>query len=79
MTEPLRPLTRREQDVARCMARGLPYKAGAAELGVSVGRFRNIVYDIAGLLANDDGLTPHRLVHLWAAHQKWEAERESAA
>lgn len=64
---PIRPLTPRQLEVARALARGLSYAAIAAELHVSRRTVESHVQQIAMLLPNPDALTPGRLVLVWAA------------
>lgn len=69
---PIRPLTPRQLEVARCLARGLSYAAIAVELGVSRRTVEAHVQQIALVLPNPHGLAPSRLVMVWAAEHQQE-------
>jgi DNA-binding NarL/FixJ family response regulator len=65
---PIRPLTPRQAEVVRLVARGFPYKRIALALGMSERTARQHVSAIALLLDSDD-LTPYRRVQVWALAQ----------
>lgn len=65
----LRPLTVRQTDVARLVARGLGTTEIADELEIGFDATRAHVNAIADLLPNPKLLTPLRLVRQWAVRQ----------
>ncbi len=69
-TELVRPLTPRQHDVARLVARGLGTTEIAVELKISFDAARSHVNAIADKLDNPRLLTPLRLVRQWAARQE---------
>lgn len=76
MTQPIRPLTPMQAKVAALVGRGRSTTRIARELEIDPSTVRSHVQSIAILLPNPDELTAYRLVMLWAAQQRWEAERE---
>jgi DNA-binding NarL/FixJ family response regulator len=73
--KPFRPLTTRQEDVAKLLGRGWTYKRIAATLRMSPRTVAVHVEEIALLLANPDDLAAGTLVMLWAAHRAWEQRR----
>lgn len=65
--KPVKPLTPRELEVARCMARGLTYPQAARELGCSSRMVRMHVAHIVEKLPETAGeISAQRHVALWA-------------
>lgn len=62
---PIRPLTPRQEEVARLVAQGFPYKRIALAIGVSRRTAEHHVEAIADLLPSDD-LPAYRRVQIWA-------------
>lgn len=79
MTQPFRPLTRRQEDVARLLGKGWAYKRIATDLHISPDTVSVHVEAIALLLPNPDELAAGTLVMLWAAHRAWLADHDKAA
>lgn len=65
------PLTAREWEVSRLVAKGLDCDRIATALGIEPATARVHVYNIAAKLPNPDELKPYTLVLLWAAHAQW--------
>lgn len=65
-----RPLSDREWEVARLVARGKSYKSIGDSLGIEDGTARAHVNNIAALIPCDDDekLTAYRRIMLWVAH-----------
>lgn len=76
---PIRPLTSREDDVARLLARGLPTKRIAERLGIGPRTVESYIESIANALPDPDELPPRTRVMLWAAHRLWMEKRDDAA
>jgi DNA-binding CsgD family transcriptional regulator len=67
----LRPLTKRQEDVAKLAAKGKGTTEIAKELGISYDAAKMHVNAIADLLPNPRVLTPLRLVRQWAIAQEY--------
>lgn len=79
MTQPTKPLTARQDEVARLLGRGWAYKRIALELRVSSETVAAHVEAIALRLPNPDELAAGTLVMLWAAHRAWLEQHDRAA
>lgn len=64
--KPLKPLTPCQQRVAELIARGWGYKDVAGRLNVKPRTVRAHVEAIAALLPNEDNLSAHEVVQIWA-------------
>lgn len=71
MTQPIKPLTARENQIADRLGRGWSYKRIAADVGISPDTVSVHVEAIALKLDNPDELAAGTLVMLWAAHRRW--------
>lgn len=69
--DPIKPLTRAEEEVAECIGKGWSHRRVAEWLGISRSTVAVDVARIAAKLPNPDGLSATHLVMLWAAHRQW--------
>lgn len=67
---PLRPLTRRQQQIADGIGRGLTNKQIAAELAVSVGTVKSMIAAMA-LLFDGGDLPARQRIFLWVRYEQW--------
>lgn len=67
----LKPLTPRQLDVAKLVARGLGTTEVAEQLTISYDAAKMHINAIADLIDNETRLTPLRTVRQWAALQQW--------
>lgn len=75
----MKPLTTRQDQVARLLGKGWAYKRIAVSLSIDERTVKMHVEDIALRLPNPDGLAAGTLVMLWAAHRIWLEDRDRAA
>lgn len=77
--DPLIPLDYREGQVVKWLGHGWSYKRIGEKLGIKESTVAGYAMRAAEKFSNPDDLSPQMLLTLYAAHRRWEAEREAAA
>lgn len=77
MIGPIRPLSEAQRRVTTLIGHGHDAAEVARRLGLQPKTVRSHVETIAAMIPNPDAIPPYRLVMLWAAHERWDAERKA--
>lgn len=71
---PIRPLTKRQRQIADGIGRGLSYAQIGAEIGLGASTVKQYVHTMALLFNDAPDLPPRWRIFMWVKQCEWEAQ-----